>query len=241
MTGRLLLIEEQEILALGLQMALRDRDWEVETITGRVEPSVVDRAVELRPDCVLLDIHFAGGLGSGLEMIAPMSAIGAPLVVFTAERRRAMLAECLEAGATCWVSKAAPLDELHLTLQRAVAGDPVLGRADRAALLDELRRERAAATQSAAVLSVLSHREGLVLGALVDGLSAEEIADSHFVALSTVRSQIRSILQKLGVRSQLAAVALVAQHRDLLPRQTPTTHVRRRARGLIGCGPEFRS
>jgi DNA-binding NarL/FixJ family response regulator len=46
-----------------------------------------------------------------------------------------------------------------------------------------------------------------VLAALVEGLSAEEIADAHFVALTTVRSQIRAVLQKLGVRSQLAAVA----------------------------------
>ncbi len=43
--------------------------------------------------------------------------------------------------------------------------------------------------------------------ALVDGLSAEEIAETHFVAVTTVRSQVRGILQKLGVRSQLAAVA----------------------------------
>ena len=46
-----------------------------------------------------------------------------------------------------------------------------------------------------------------MLGALVDGLSAEEIAEAHFVAVTTVRSQVRGILQKLGVRSQLAAVA----------------------------------
>ena len=46
-----------------------------------------------------------------------------------------------------------------------------------------------------------------MLGALIDGMSAEEIAEADFVALTTIRSQIRAILQKLGVRSQLAAVA----------------------------------
>ena len=46
-----------------------------------------------------------------------------------------------------------------------------------------------------------------MLAALVDGLSAEEIAETQYVALTTVRSQIRAVLQKLGVRSQLAAVA----------------------------------
>ena len=46
-----------------------------------------------------------------------------------------------------------------------------------------------------------------MLGALLDGMSAEEIAEVDFVALPTIRSQIRAILKKLGVRSQLAAVA----------------------------------
>ena len=50
-------------------------------------------------------------------------------------------------------------------------------------------------------------RECEVLAALIDGLSAEEIAETQYVALTTVRSQIRAVLQKLGVRSQLAAVA----------------------------------
>jgi hypothetical protein len=44
-------------------------------------------------------------------------------------------------------------------------------------------------------------------GALVDGLSGDEIAKAHYVAVTTVRSQVRGILQKLGVNSQLAAVA----------------------------------
>jgi DNA-binding CsgD family transcriptional regulator len=50
-------------------------------------------------------------------------------------------------------------------------------------------------------------RERDMLAALLDGLSAEEIADTQYVALTTVRSQIRAVLQKLGVRSQLAAIA----------------------------------
>ena len=74
----------------------------------------------------------------------------------------------------------------------------------------------------------LTKRESLVLGALIDGLGAEEIADAHCVALATVRSQIRSILNKLGVRSQLAAVAFAAPHRALLPYSGPGHHDRRR-------------
>jgi hypothetical protein len=67
-----------------------------------------------------------------------------------------------------------------------------------------------------------------VLSAMIEGRTAEEIADQHFVALTTVRSQIRAVLQKLGVRSQLAAVAIAVAHRDLLPCEARPQHDRRR-------------
>jgi DNA-binding NarL/FixJ family response regulator len=74
-------------------------------------------------------------------------------------------------------------------------------------MIDELRIERAGLRKALTPFERLTMREREVLAALVDGLSAEEIAETQFVALTTVRSQIRSVLQKLGVRSQLAAVA----------------------------------
>ena len=67
--------------------------------------------------------------------------------------------------------------------------------------------ERASVVRALSPFEQLTMREREVLAALVDGLTAEEIAETHFVALTTVRSQIRAVLQKLGVRSQLAAVA----------------------------------
>jgi len=59
----------------------------------------------------------------------------------------------------------------------------------------------------------LTGRERVVLGALMDGASAGEIAKASFVSMATVRSQIRSILEKLGVHSQVAAVALAHRSR----------------------------
>ena len=56
-------------------------------------------------------------------------------------------------------------------------------------------------------LDWLTDRERVVLSHLMDGLTAQEIADAEYVSICTVRSQITSILMKLGVRNQLAAVA----------------------------------
>ena len=88
-----------------------------------------------------------------------------------------------------------------------LAGTPLIGCTAREAMIDELRIERAGLRKALTPFEQLTMREREVLAALVDGLSAEEIAETQYVALTTVRSQIRSVLQKLGVRSQLAAVA----------------------------------
>ncbi len=88
-----------------------------------------------------------------------------------------------------------------------LAGTPLIGRATCDAMVDELRIERAGQRRALSPFERLTLRERRVLAALREGMSTEEIADQHYVALTTVRSQIRAVLQKLGVRSQLAAVA----------------------------------
>jgi DNA-binding NarL/FixJ family response regulator len=156
---------------------------------------------------VLLDIRLGGTVGNGIDLIGPLVATGAAVVMLTAETRRSMLASCVEAGAAGWLGKDVFLDDMEATLRDVLDGSPLIGRADREALLDELRIERASLVRALSPFERLTLREREVLAALVDGLSAEEIAETQFVALTTVRSQIRAVLQKLGVRSQLAAVA----------------------------------
>jgi DNA-binding NarL/FixJ family response regulator len=99
------------------------------------------------------------------------------------------------------------LDQVESTLADVLDGTPLIGVTARQAMLDELRIERAGMRKALTPFERLTIREREVLASLVEGQSAEEIADTHYVSLTTVRSQIRAVLQKLGVRSQLAAVA----------------------------------
>ena len=229
MKPRVLLVEEHMLVALGLQMALCERNWVVETTSGPTALDVIAHAQRFAPHCVLVDLHIGGSLGNGIELVGPLAATGAKVVVLTAERRRMALAKLVEAGAAGWIGKGAALDEVDATLIRVREGGTVIGRADRAALLEDLRRERAGTVSVNATFERLTQREALVLGALIDGQSAVDIAKANFVALATVRSQIRSVLQKLGVRSQLAAVAVASSHRGLLPARSQPEHDRRRA------------
>lgn len=218
----MLVIEDHALMAMGLEMALSGRRWKVEVSSGRTPDEVVAHARRFQPDGVLLSVRLGGGTGSGIALIEPLVSTGAHVLVLTAERRRTVLARFLEAGAAGWIGRDIALDEVDSTLGRLVDGKPIIGKTIRATLLDELRLERRREELARAIFAELTQREALVLAALTDGLTAEEIAREHVVALCTVRSQIRAVLQKLDVRSQLAAVAVAGAHRHLLPhRGTP--------------------
>ena len=203
---RILIVDDHALVASGLQLALRSRGWEVQVADGPTPEAVRERARAFEPECVLLDLHL-GELGNGRDLIGPLRETSRAVVMLTGETDRLLLAACLEAGADGWIGKGAFLDDVIGMVEDVLAGRPLLGCAQRHELLDDLRVHRASLERSRSPFEGLTRREQRVLGALVDGLSAEEIAEAHFVALTTVRSQVRGILQKLGVRSQLAAVA----------------------------------
>lgn len=226
--GRVLLVEEHALIATGLQVALSARGWHVEITSAASDGDVIEHARRFQPDCVLLDAHLGYGSRNGLDLIPPLVARGATVVMLTPERRRTSLAECLEAGAVGWIHTTSALDEVDAKLAAVIAGEPIVGRTERAQLLELLRSERATVMRDRERFADLTPREALVLGALAEGRSAEEIAQQHYVALTTVRSQIRSVLQKLGVRSQLAAVAIADAHPWLLPAEVLGDRDRRR-------------
>lgn len=228
-TGRLLVVAEHRLLGAGLRAALTERGWVAVTTEDVTERNVTECARRLDAQCVLLDVHLGAAAGNTTELIRAIGATGASVVVLTAERRRTVLAEWLEAGAAGWVMKSADLDEVNSTLLGVINGESIVGRTERFELLEHLRVERVRMIRARVRFAELSPKEALVLSALADGYSADEIAEHHFVALTTVRSQIRAVLQKLEVNSQLAAVAIADQHRWLLP-SGPGPHRDRRSR-----------
>jgi len=207
MTYRVLIVDDHPLVATGLQFALMARGWEVEATSGPTAAAVVGHACTFKPDCVVLDVHLGADVGNGFSLIDPLLGVGASVVMLTGETDPFVLASCLEAGALGWIGKGAGLDEVVSSIEEVIADCALIGCTAREALLDELRAQPASLHRTLSPFERLTRREQRVLGALMEGKSAEEIAESDFVGLTTIRSQIRAILQKLGVRSQLAAVA----------------------------------
>ena len=209
---RVLIVEDHELLAESLALALRREGLEVTVATGPTAEAVLETGRRLRPAVTLLDLNLGDELGTGLALIAPLTADGARVVMCTGTTDRLELARCVEAGAIGLASKRDAFDELLEMVRRALQGEQLMPAGEREQLLGELHRHRLAERDRLPPFQSLTKREEAVLELLMEGRSAEAIAAKSFVSLATVRSQIRSILQKLSVNTQLAAVALARRH-----------------------------
>lgn len=203
---RVLIVDDHELLAESLRITLTADGYDV--VVPPVEPGeVYQAAASTPPDVVLLDLDLGEVGGDGAALVEGLAVGGARVVVVSGTLDRLRLAACLESGACGYVSKAAPLDELLGAIRTAAEGGNVMPEARRQDLLAELRQARARRRAEIAPFEDLTGRERFILAQVMDGRSAAEIATGAYVTEATVRTQIRAVLNKLGVRSQLAAVA----------------------------------
>lgn len=159
-----------------------------------------------RPAVTLLDLDL-GPLGSGEELLPRYLDSGSCVILVTATKDEAVIGRCLEAGAWGWVPKDSPVEVLIGATIRAAAGMAVMGEGDRDRYLRAWRQQQADDEKRREPFDALTRRESEVLAMLCDGKPVERIASESFVSEATVRSQVRAILTKLGVNSQLEAVA----------------------------------
>lgn len=204
---RVLVVDDHRLVGDGLQTVLRLSGFDV-TLSGCASAAaIVEEARAHEAELVLLDLEL-GPAGDGRELIRPLVALGARVLVITGQTDLAELAECLDAGAAGVVGKAEGFAVVLDKVQRLLAGEPVTPVGDRARFQNELAQRRIAQQVKTAPFEALTPRERDVLAMIVDGYPAAEIARCSFVSLATVRTQIRSVLLKLGVNSQLAAAAM---------------------------------
>jgi two-component system, NarL family, nitrate/nitrite response regulator NarL len=172
----------------------------VDDVLGRIE--------ELAPQLALIDLHL-GALGSALPLFPRVVALGTQVVVFTASEDPVTLARALEAGASGLLQKSTGFEAVVERVRDALDGRTLIHDGERLDLAAALRRHRRDEDERLAPFASLTQREGTILQALVDGLTVEQIADRELVSIHTVRTQVKAVLRKVGVSSQVAAVALV--------------------------------
>lgn len=202
------IVDDHRFLAQTLSIALRAHGFEPIVIDPGTR--VVSRVIEHGASVVLLDLNL-GADQDGDVLIAPLSRDGRAVIVLTGETDPGRWGECLREGAIGVLPKSSPLDAVVAACSAAALGDAVVRDADRVAWLQAADHARCEKERTLAPFRTLTRREQAVLSALVDGEPAAAIAAKAVVSETTVRTQIRSLLTKLGVCSQLQAVARARQ------------------------------
>lgn len=205
--GSVLIVEDHQLLAQSLSFALMAEGFAVTVAALDSAAGVLEALDDSGADIVLLDLDLGGSVGDGFSLVRPLCERGARVVVVSGSTDRPRLAGCLEQGAIAFLPKSTPYERLVDAVTDVAAGRPVMAEAERHALLTELWNWRAQQRQALAPFESLTARESQVLAALMDGQGCEAIASAWFVSETTVRTQIRGVLTKLGVTSQLAAAA----------------------------------
>jgi DNA-binding NarL/FixJ family response regulator len=202
-----LVVEDHDLLAQTLQVALAAEGLEVEVAPLGTDEALVAVAHDRRPDVVLLDLDLGHEHAGGEALVPRLVELGCAVVVVTGSSDDLRLGTTLELGAAGVLAKSRPFDDLLAAVLAAAQRRPVMRDGDRQDLLARARRRRQEVQERLHPFQALTPRERDVLELLMQGRNADAVARHFVVSEATVRTQIRGILTKLGVGSQLAAVA----------------------------------
>ena len=205
---RVLIADDQALVRAGFRAILEGQD-DLEVVGEAADGGeAVTIARELKPDVVLMDVRMPDV--DGIEATRRLLEHGdAPRVLMlTTFDLDEYVYEAMKAGASGFLLKDAPRDQLVGAVRTVAAGDALLAPALVRRLIEDFVRRPAPGQRLPAELDELTERELEVLTLIARGLANAEIAAVLFVSEATVRTHVTHILSKLGLRDRIQAVVL---------------------------------
>jgi DNA-binding NarL/FixJ family response regulator len=218
---RILLVDDEALVRSGLRLILQSEPEF--TIVGEAEDGeeAIRKTRELRPDVILMDVRMPRL--DGVEATRRLAEAGeARVLILTTFDLDAHLFAAIRAGASGFLLKAVPPEDLITAVKAVARGDALIEPRMTKRLLDEFARQPdrsqadAAPMPSPAALRELTDRELEVLREIGRGLSNAEIGERLFIGEATVKTHVAHILSKLHLRDRIQAVVL-AYESGLLP------------------------
>ena len=209
MSIRVLVADDQAMVRSGFRRLLSDEEG-IEVVAEAANGlEAVEKAARFEPTVVLMDIRMPelDGLEATRRILAANPA--ARVLILTTFDLDEYVYEGLQAGASGFVLKDDPPEQLIAAVRTVAAGDALLSPAVTKRVIK--RFVRAPRREAPRGLDDLTAREREILRLIADGLSNAEIGEQLFVAETTVKTHVTHILQKLGLRDRVQAVVLAYQ------------------------------
>jgi len=203
---RVLIVDDQALVRAGFRMILEAQpDLEVVGEAGDGS-AAIDAVRTLRPDVVLMDVRMPGV--DGIEATRRLTEAGVPgkIVILTTYDLDEYVFDALAAGASGFLLKHVPPEELVRGVRVAASGEALLAPSITKRLIEEFAKQRAPVRASGTDLKRLTDREREVLTLLGRGLSNPEIAKELKVGEATVKTHVAHVLDKLELRDRVQAV-----------------------------------
>ena len=197
------LVDDHPIWRSGVRADLGD-NFQVVGEAGDA-PAAIEVITATRPDLVVCDLHMPGG--GGIRVARECGELASIVMLTVSEAERDLL-DAVAAGATGYLVKSTPPEELRAALWRAAQGEPVFSPTLAGLVLGEFRRIAKAAGGS----EPLSEREREVLQYVARGHSYKEIGEELYISPKTVENHVRNILGKLHLNRRQELVRYALDH-----------------------------
>ena len=211
MTIRVLLVDDQPLLRTGFRMILSAEPDLVVVGEAGDGASAVELARHLRPDVVLMDIRMPGmdGIQATRALAGPGVEDPIKVLMLTTFGLDEYVVESLRAGASGFLLKDSPAEDLVEAIRIVAAGEALLAPSITRRLLDRVASRLPPADDDAlAAFAELTEREMEVLKLVARGMSNAEIAEKLVVSETTVKTHVSRVLGKLDLRDRVQAVIL---------------------------------
>ncbi|MGZ4146279.1 MAG: response regulator [Actinomycetota bacterium] len=203
---RVLVADDQALMRTGFRMILDAQDG-IEVVGEAIDGDDAIRQFErLAPDVVVMDVRMP--VTDGIEATRRLTALDPParVLILTTFDLDEYVYEALRAGASGFLLKDRPSEELVAAVRVVAAGEALLAPSVTRRLIEEFAKRTPTATRPE--LAELTDREREVLVLMARGLSNAEIARSLFVAETTVKTHVGRVLRKLRLRDRAQAVVV---------------------------------
>ena len=219
----MLVVDDDDLMRAGLRAVLSsDETIEVvgEATTGR---HAIERVRALRPQVVLMDVRMPDldGIAATREVLASTPEV--KVVILTTFEQDDYVFGAINAGASGFLLKRTRPEELISAVHTVAAGDSLLSPSVTRTVLDRVAKQRVSPSDTDRRLQELTPREREVLELITRGSSNSEIAEALVIEESTVKTHVKRVLMKLGLRDRIHAVIFGYESGLAQPGSRPTS------------------